>query len=78
MIDEYIFRQSCGSGHIEIASWLIDVSTKIGSPINIHANDEYAFKAAAGLILNGLQAADKVFGAAIPANEPEPARIASR
>ena len=42
---EHPFQLSCRSGYLDIAKWLIDLSSKPGSTlINIHTDDEYAFK----------------------------------
>ena len=38
------FRWSCENGHTETAKWLWGLSMSDGNtPINIHANNEYAF-----------------------------------
>jgi hypothetical protein len=41
--NEFPFRLSCSSGHIEIAEWLWEISLEKKSPINIHALSEDAF-----------------------------------
>lgn len=38
---EKAFRKACRFGHLEIAKWLVDYATSIGSPINIHAEAVY-------------------------------------
>jgi hypothetical protein len=53
----------------ELGKSPIRKSIEDGLNRTIIGSAEYAFAAAAGLILNGLQAADKVFGPAIPASD---------
>ena len=38
------FDCSCRNGHINIAQWLYELSIKNNQPINIHVNNEEAFR----------------------------------
>ena len=38
------FIEMCGNGHIEAAKWLLQLSQEIKSPIDIRANNDYAFR----------------------------------
>ena len=38
------FEWSCRNGHLHVAQWLIELGKQSDSLINIHANNEYAFR----------------------------------